>query len=119
MDKPHTLQLFLFFARPLVEWPLGLADAPGTVLNVAGVGPSAAVQLLKLSMPKDALERQKWLDSARVAAIMGSCPKSKQSFVSGTYPQHDSLWRVGDSKWLPLVYDRLEALDQLHRDRLR
>ena len=61
---------------------LELRDAPAVVLNVGGMQPMAAVRLLK-EVVADEESRKEWRKSARVAAIMGSCPKTRDSFVSG------------------------------------
>ncbi len=58
-------------------------DAQGTVLDISGKGPLAAVQMLSQSMPRNEAERSNWRQKARIAAIIGSCPKTKQSFLSG------------------------------------
>ena len=60
-----------------------LADAPLLFHDVSGLGPTAAIEKLKESMPSDSAAHARWLSEARVAAILGSCPRSRESFRSG------------------------------------
>ena len=63
---------------------LALCDAPQVVVDVTGCGPNAAVQLLRQSLPSDVEGRRVWCQRAKIAAIIGSCPKSRDSFRSGS-----------------------------------
>ena len=62
---------------------LELTDAPTLVIDVSGAKPLAALALLEASMPADPVQRAAWRGRARVAAVLGSCPKSLRSFKSG------------------------------------
>lgn len=62
---------------------LNLAAAPATVLDVRGARPLEALQRLREAVPTDPMARKEWFAKARVAAIMGSCPKSRESFAAG------------------------------------
>ena len=54
-----------------------------TLLDVAGIRPNQALDLLERSLPDDEGARESWRARARVAAVMGSCPRSLKSFKSG------------------------------------
>ena len=62
---------------------LELTAAPALVIDFAGAKPLAALALLEASMPDDPEQRAAWRSKARVAAVLGSCPKSLASFKSG------------------------------------
>ena len=68
---------------PIISEALALADAPPLLLDVTGKGPNDAIRLLKESLPCDMRERILWQRRARVAAVLGSCPKTRSSFRSG------------------------------------
>ena len=72
-------------AQPsIVEHVVALTnDLPTQVTNFAGAGPCGALQELKRSMPTDPVAREAWRKKARIAAVMGSCPDSQDSFKSG------------------------------------
>ena len=59
------------------------SDVPTRITNFAGVGPRAASQELKRQMPADPVARAAWRKKAKIAAVMGSCPDSHDSFKSG------------------------------------
>ena len=59
---------------------LGADSASASVLDVSGATPLAALALLKANMPTD---RVAWRKKARVAAVLGSCPRSQSSYKSG------------------------------------
>ena len=58
---------------------------PTLVLNVQRTRPLEALELLKKNLPCDEAGLAQWRHWARVAAVMGSCPRSIESFKSGTY----------------------------------
>lgn len=58
-------------------------DKPTQVLNIKGIKPLKALEMLREDLRGDASRQSAWLADARVAAIMGSCPRSKDSFRSG------------------------------------
>jgi len=64
-----------------------LADAfvkqPTTVLNVKGTTPLGALRMLKRDLQDDPSARDAWRGKAKVAAILGSFPRSTESFKSG------------------------------------
>ena len=62
---------------------LNLADAPSTILNITGQGPNAAISTFRDALPASAADRKTWIRSARISAVLGSCPKSRKSFRSG------------------------------------
>jgi len=67
----------------LVEQALQILDALTLLLDVTGVGPNAALKMLDESLPESAVDRQDWVWRARVAAVMGSCPKTIASIRAG------------------------------------
>ncbi len=75
----------LVFVRhsDLAEQALALCEAPQLMVDVTGCGPNAALQLLRQTLPSDASSRLEWCRRAKIAAIVGSCPKSRDSFRSG------------------------------------
>lgn len=56
---------------------------PTQVLPVKGARPLQALQILAQRMQGDPAKQAQWREEARVAAVMGSCPRSKDSFRSG------------------------------------
>ena len=66
-----------------VQKALRLTSVPTTLLRLEGVTPRAAIQLLRDSLPSDMEGKKRWREQARAAAIMGSCPRSHASFLSG------------------------------------
>ena len=59
-----------------------LIGSKASDLDIASKGPRAAGALL-LNNLKRGLDRHEWIERARVAAIVGSCPKSHKSAISG------------------------------------
>ena len=59
-----------------------LIENKASDLDIASKGPRAAGALL-VEQLKRGLDRQEWIERARVAAIVGSCPKSHPSVISG------------------------------------
>ena len=53
------------------------------MLSLKGIKPIRALQMLKQRLGNDPEAMRKWLGEARVASILGSCPRSKDSFRSG------------------------------------
>ena len=60
-----------------------LIKQPTEMLSIKGVKPLKALQMLRARLGTDPEAREKWLGEARVASILGSCPRSKDSFRSG------------------------------------
>ena len=56
---------------------------PTVVLHVVGSKPMDALQQLKKDLGDDPLARSAWRDKARVAAIFGSCPRSRSCLKAG------------------------------------
>ena len=66
-------------------------------LQAKGVGPTAALKRLKVSTITDS-EKSKWLEKARIEALLGSCPGSHASFLSGT-----KAW-AGFARWVAMCH---------------
>ena len=62
-----------------------LASAPTSILDVGGATPTEAIRRLKRVLPVSEAERTEWAKRARIAAVMGSCPRSRASFKSGGF----------------------------------
>ena len=60
-----------------------LHTKPGTVLAIKGKKPLAALDMLAERLDGCPSKRAKWRDEARVAAVLGSCPRSTESHSSG------------------------------------
>ena len=69
--------------QPGLASVLQLAHNDSIILNVEGATPSEALNRLSKSLPGTAQGRDEWRKKARVAAVMGSCPRSHRSFKSG------------------------------------
>ena len=70
--------------RTKIERPLDLVmSTPTLLLNVREARPLQALALLRANLPKDEEGLQMWRHSARIAAVMSSCPRSRASFKSG------------------------------------
>ena len=63
---------------------MNLVQSPVTMLDVAGAKPSDALRRLKDTLPLDKMDRVAWARHARIAAVLGNCPKSLESFKSGS-----------------------------------
>lgn len=68
------------------ETILAMIDTPSLLVDITGLGPRAALDHMHTDMPKDSEARERWWADARVSAIMGSCPKTRDSVKSGAHP---------------------------------
>ncbi len=62
-----------------------LVRKPLVMIDVANARPNQALSLLREALPQDASRRKQWIADARIAAVLGNCPHSHNSFVSGTH----------------------------------
>ena len=69
--------------RTIAKQAVELVRKPTVVLDVTGSRPSQALNVLHQALPQDATRHKRWIADARIAAVLGSCPKSHASFVSG------------------------------------
>ena len=69
--------------RPRLEQVSELYNAQTLLLNITKARPRVALEMLERNLPCDAVAREQWRASARVAAVLGSCPRSVASFRSG------------------------------------
>ena len=95
--------------RPRIGKALQLENVPTMLLNIPNAKPLAALELLRNSLPSDPEGLAVWRHSARVAAVMGSCPHSKQSFKSGG---PSIRWHMWGSAWLSMLC-RFTPLDHV------
>ena len=69
-------------ASPLAD-VFNLVDENRNVVVEKSATPTVALDRLSGSMPESASGRAAWRANARVAAVLGSCPRSHKSFKSG------------------------------------
>ena len=67
-------------ARQLAEL---LEITPTSIVDVSTCGPRMAIKHLGADFPRSVSGRREWLARARIAAVLGSCPLSMESFRSG------------------------------------
>lgn len=60
-----------------------LHEKPTLVLEIEGKKPLTALNILHKELGGSPTKQARWRDEARVAAVMGSCPRSKDSHASG------------------------------------
>jgi hypothetical protein len=77
--------------RPRINEALALVEMPTLILNVQKARPLEALELLSKNLPRDDASLAIWRHGARVAAVMGSCPRSLESFKSGTFPVYSAI----------------------------
>ena len=77
------MQCFALFKPTLRQQFQGLHDQPVQVLDIKGVKPMRALEVLRQTIQNCPDRAAAWLHDARVAAIMGSCLRSRNSFNSG------------------------------------
>jgi len=85
---PHTL--FMHYLRPgeqdvSEDWLEALCNTPTTLFDVTGMGPVAAIKAVVEGLPQSHEEREAMWKKARIAAVMGNCAKTKESFKSGAF----------------------------------
>ena len=69
--------------RSRIGRALELEHVPTTLLCIQNARPLVALEMLRECLPGDQAGLADWRRMARVAAVMGSCPRSKSSFKSG------------------------------------
>ena len=69
--------------RVSIDSALQLHRKPTQVLQIKDTKPIKALQVLEGAIGNDPEKRRQWLQEARIAAILGSCPRSLNSFQSG------------------------------------
>ena len=83
-DGPSRQQTARSDSRKMcIEHVASLSSAQTTLLHIRNARPLDALELLARNLPKDPQRRKEWTAHARVAAVMGSCPRSLASFKSG------------------------------------
>ena len=70
-------------ATSRVQQILHSGSSAADVIDIEGAGPLAALDRIRKKVPSDPVERAKWREGARVAAVLGSCPRSHSSMRSG------------------------------------
>ena len=68
-------------------------SAPSVPLEISSAKPLDALKRLRAFVENDG--RENWVKKARVAAILGNCPKSRESLLSGT-AVHACTFRGGN-----------------------
>lgn len=80
MSVRHTLVVALHLLQALVK---ALDDAPKQVAEIGAATPRESLQQLKVALRNKPEERRLWAQRAKIAAILGACPKSQKSLISG------------------------------------
>ena len=71
--------------RGLAHRAIVLADQQSSILNVKDLRPTDTLKRMKVVFNRDPAQRQLFVDSARASAVMGNCPKSRESFRAGEF----------------------------------
>ena len=69
--------------RNLAQRAKDLADQPSVLVNTADFGPMEAAKRLKVLFDRDQSKKQNFVETALANAVMGNCPKSRDSFRTG------------------------------------
>lgn len=80
MYARHTSVIALHLLQALVK---ALDDAPKQVAEIGAATPRESLQQLKVALCGKPEERRLWAERAKIAAILGACPKSQKSLISG------------------------------------
>ena len=101
----------------LTEQALALCDTQRIGLDVTGRGPGAALRMLEGAIPLDAASRHMWMENARIDAILGSCPKTRESFKSGlrNWIKFVEVATRGDANPFPPEFDHIIAWSHTFR----
>ena len=78
-----ALRLLDVRVQSVVDQVLDLVNTPLIWHDVSDMDPNAAVESMRAAMPTSAVERARWKRSAKISAILGSCPRARGSFASG------------------------------------
>ena len=75
-----------------------LAALPSALVNISGVKPITALKRLKCEFEMHPEKRRQFDVLARASAVMGNCPKSRDSFRSGCDPEstHNASMYLAD-----------------------
>ena len=60
-----------------------LEDAPKQVPEIGAATPRESLQQLRAALRGKPEDRRLWAQKAKIAAILGACPKSQKSLISG------------------------------------
>ena len=80
MYARHTLVVVSHLSQALAK---ALEDAPKQVAEIGAATPRESLQQLKVALRDKPEERRLWAQKAKIAAILGACPKSQKSLISG------------------------------------
>ena len=81
--QPRRVAEWAESKKPRLNEVQELEHVQTTLLHLRDVKPMGALQLLKDTLPCDEAGKAAWRSSARVAAVLGSCPRTLKSFMSG------------------------------------
>ena len=81
--QPRRVAEWAESKKPRLNEVQELEHVQTTLLHIRDVKPMGALQLLKDTLPCDEAGKAAWRSSARVAAVLGSCPRTLKSFMSG------------------------------------
>jgi hypothetical protein len=104
-------------AATLTEQALSLIHTPSVGLAVNGCGPAAALIALDHAVPLGAELWKDWMQNARIDAVLGSCPLSRNSFRSGlrNWIKFVQIASRGNASPFPLVLDHIIAWSHTFR----
>ena len=80
MSARRTLVVVLHLSQALAK---ALDDAPKQVPEIKAAAPRESLQQLRAALRDKPEERRLWAQKAKIAAILGACPKSHKSMISG------------------------------------
>lgn len=80
---PYVSRPSLCLSRELAQQARDLAAQPNILLDVTGLKPVEVIKRLRTTFERNPGQREGFHSMARANAIMGNCPKSRESFRSG------------------------------------
>ena len=81
--KPFRATSLMQPSTLVPQQALDLVKAPTVLLDVKGAKPKEALKRLRHSIATEGEDQEGWIKRARIATVLGSCPKSHASFKSG------------------------------------
>ena len=71
--------------RPRLQELQELCEKPTTIMNVRNTRPQQALDALREALPNDEPSKALWRQQARLAVVLGSCPRSLAGLKSGSW----------------------------------
>ena len=114
----HLLHLCIGCRRTLTSEAVEIIDSTEFVaLQIHGAGPKLAIDRLKAEISSSNVSPGVWAKRARVAAVLGSCPRSISSLKSGVRHWIDfvTVLKGSDEQAFPATIDGVLAWSNLFR----